>query len=100
MLYICTELINQTIQPFRNTVNRHNMTQSVKIHSAKVHLVNGTLESTQLKVSIPSGMTGKQLAAWKKRNESTIVAMVESGNFGAIDSGSDDDVIGDNRARG
>jgi len=72
----------------------------VSILSGNTRIESGSKVSSHLSVIIPSGMTGKQLAAWKKRNESTIVAMVESGNFGAIDSGSDDDVIGDNRARG
>ena len=66
------------------------MTQSVKIHSAKVQTVNGIKESTQLQVTIPSGMTGKQLSAWKKRNEASIVAMVESGSFASLPCDGDD----------
>ena len=73
---------------------------TVKVHAATIQTVNGAKVSNHLQVSIPSGMTGKQLAAWKRKNEATIVAMVESGNFGAIDSGSSDDVVGDRRARG
>lgn len=72
----------------------------VTIYAGKVSTCNGIKVSSNLHAVIPCGMTGKQLAAWKKRNESTIVEMVESGNFGAIDSGISDDVIGDNRARG
>ena len=87
-LFLQYAFLNKLALP--NHGNRHNMTQSVKIHSAKVHTVNGVKESTQLQVTIPSGMTGKQLTAWKKRNESSIVSMVESGNFTSLPCDGDD----------
>lgn len=49
----------------------------VKVNSGKV--VAG--ESRSLNVVIPSGMSGRKLAAWKQRNEPTIVAAIESGNL-------------------
>ena len=71
----------------------------VSILAGNTRIESGSKVSSHLSVIIPQGMTGKQLAAWKRKNEATIVAMVESGNFGAIDSGSTDDVVGDRRAR-
>lgn len=75
------------------------MATKVSVYGGKVSTVNGIKISSKLHVIAPQGMTGKQLAAWKKRNETAIVAMVESGNYGVIESDSDD-VVGDNRARG
>lgn len=39
--------------------------------------------SSRLNVEIPSGMSGKQLAAWKKKNESAICAAIEANELPA-----------------
>lgn len=56
-------------------------------------VVSGVKVSSRLSVIAPDGMTGKQLARWKTKNEKTLVYMCESGDFSSVSS---DDTSNDN----
>lgn len=74
------------------------MTKQVIISGGRISTENGQKESRALKVVVPQGMTGKKLAAWKKRNEAQICSLVENNTLPAsIDAG--DDIEGDREFR-
>ncbi len=71
---------------------------NVKVMGGASAMVSGVMVSSRLKVEVPQGMTGAQLARWKARNEQALLAMVESGSFGFLPAGEDTDE-GDTLAR-
>lgn len=71
---------------------------NVKVMGGTSAMVSGVRISCRLKVEVPQGMTGRQLARWKARNEQALLVMVDSGSFGSLPSGEDTDE-GDTLAR-
>jgi hypothetical protein len=72
----------------------------VKVTGGTSAIVSGVRVSSRLKVEVPQGMSGRQLARWKARNEKALLAMVDSGSFGSLPSGEDTDTDeGDTLAR-
>ena len=69
----------------------------VKVMGGASAIVSGIRVSSRLRVEVPQGMSGRQLARWKSRNEQALLAMVDSGSFGSLPSGEDDE--GDTLAR-
>ena len=69
----------------------------IKIFGGESAIIGGVKTSVRLKVEVPQGMTGRQLAKWKARNESALLAMVDSGNFESLPAG--DDSEGDRLTR-
>ncbi len=67
--------------------------ENVVVLGGSTAVVSGVKVSTRLSVIAPEGMTGKQLARWKARNEKALVAMFESGDFSSVSS---DDTDNDN----
>ncbi len=70
----------------------------VKVIGGTSAIVDGVRTSTRLRVEVPQGMSGRQLARWKARNEQALLAMVDTGSFGSLPSGEDTDE-GDTLAR-
>ncbi len=70
----------------------------VKVMGGASAVVSGIRVPINLKVEVPQGMTGRQLARWKARNEQALLAMVDSNSFGSLPSGEDADE-GDTLAR-
>jgi hypothetical protein len=70
----------------------------VKVTGGTSAIVSGVRVSSRLKVEVPQGMSGRQLARWKARNEKALLAMVDSGSFGSLPSGEENDE-GDTLAR-
>ena len=68
---------------------------SVKVFGGHTAIVGGA--ACRLKVEVPQGMTGQQLARWKKRNEAALLAMADSGVFASLPAG--DDAEGDRLTR-
>jgi hypothetical protein len=70
----------------------------VKVMGGTSAIVSGIRVSSRLKVEVPQGMSGRQLARWKSRNEQALLAMVDTGIFGSLPSGEENDE-GDTLAR-
>lgn len=70
---------------------------SVKVFGGHTAIVGGVKSACRLKVEVPQGMTGQQLARWKKRNEAALLAMADSGVFASLPAG--DDAEGDRLTR-
>ena len=51
---------------------------SVKVFGGVSAIVGGVKSACRLKVEVPAGMTGQQLARWKKEHESYIKSVIDS----------------------
>jgi hypothetical protein len=66
--------------------------KNVVVLGGSTAVVSGVKVSARLSVIVPDGMTGKQLARWKAKNEKALLSMCESGEFSPVSSdGTDND---------
>ncbi len=69
--------------------------KNVVVLGGSTAVVSGVKVSSRLSVIAPDGMSGAKLARWKKRNESALLNMVESGVFGSLPAEDSKDEEGD-----
>ena len=76
--------------------------ENVTVFGGSTAVVSGVKVSSRLSVVVPDGMSGRQLARWKSKNEKVLISMCESGNFAPVpvDESGDDNDSGDSSTGG
>lgn len=67
--------------------------KNVVVFGGSTAVVSGRKVSSGLSVVVPDGMSGRQLARWKAKNEKALISMCETGVFSPLPV---DDTNGDN----